>query len=109
MAKCAECGSETELHELGVAVCPACIAKRETFRTGLASLFADLTSARDSYREAIAQLADHLAAHPESSGHPDRAKVIRLKEDAKAAEEKYREVLRLYSEIINRNGGSITT
>ena len=105
MAKCAECGIETELHELGVPICPECIAKRERVHPALAILTVELASARDLYHRAMEEFAQHQATSQHlPKGRPDRVETERLEDKAKAAGEKYWETLRLYSEALRKEG-----
>jgi len=105
MPKCAGCGTETDLHELDVPICPACVAKRERVHSSIASLSAELTLARELYRKAMEEF-DRQAAMcrglPE--GHPDRTVAARLEEKAKTSGEKYWEALRLYSLALQGSG-----
>ena len=98
MPKCAGCGTETDLHELDVPMCPACIAERERLQSSIASLSAELTSARELYRKAMEE-SDHQKAIcrglPER--HPDRTVAAGLEEKAKTSGERYWEALRVYS------------
>jgi len=106
MPKCAGCGTETDLHELDVPICPACVAERERLHSSIASLSAELTSARELYRKAMEEF-DHQEAMcrglPE--GHPDRTLAAHLEEKAKTSGEKYWEALRVYSLALQKSGG----
>ena len=106
MAKCTECGGETELRELGTPVCTACISKRESVHPLLAELSAELPSARDLYRRAMEEFEHHQASSQHRpKGHPDRVEAARLEVIAKTAGEKYWEALRLYGETLRRQSG----
>ena len=106
MPKCAGCGTETDLHELDVPMCPACVAERERLQSSIASLSAELTSARELYRKAMEE-SDHQKAIcrglPER--HPDRTVAAGLEEKAKTSGERYWEALRVYSLALQKAGG----
>ena len=105
MPKCAGCGTETDLHELDVPMCPACVAERERLQSSIASLSAELTSARELYRKAMEE-SDRQKAMcrglPE--GHPDRTVAAGLEEKAKTSGERYWEALRVYSLALQKSG-----
>jgi hypothetical protein len=103
MSKCAECGMETELRELGLPVCTACISKRESLHPLLSSLRADLASARNLYRQALEDFEHHQARHRRfPSPQAERVEAARLEEKARTAGEKYWEALRLYGETLRK-------
>jgi hypothetical protein len=105
MAKCASCGAETELRELDVPICPECIGERERIHPSFATLSAELSSAREFYRQAMEDLErQHNRCRLLSKTHPDRSTTALLEERAKAAGEKYWDLLRMYSEALRRNG-----
>ena len=106
MPKCAGCGTETDLHELDVPLCTACVAKRERFHPSLARLSADLTSARELYRKAMEEFDHHEAMCRDlPKGHPDRTVAARLEEKARTSGERYWEALRVYSLALQKDGG----
>src|SRR5689334_16221688 len=106
MPKCAGCGEETELHELDVPICPACIADREGSRPSLATLRDELASARKRYRQAMAEFERQEAkCRGLPQGHPDRTIAARFEQEAKMAGETYWEALRVYSNAARRDSG----
>jgi hypothetical protein len=106
MPKCVECGAETELHELGVPICPACISERERLHPSLDSLRAEVAAARERYRKAMEEFEHQQAMCRDlPKGHPDRTMAARLEENAKAAGERYWEILRAYSDALRRDSG----
>jgi hypothetical protein len=108
MPKCAGCGTETDLHELDVPICTACVAERERAHPSLARLSAELTSAREFYRKAMEEFDRHEAMCRDlPKGHPDRAMAARLGEKARISGEKYWEALRVYSLALQRGGGKM--
>jgi hypothetical protein len=106
MPKCAGCGAKTDLHELDIPICPACVAERERSHPLLASLSAELTSAREIYRKAMEEFDRYEAiCRGLPKGHPDRAGAARSEEKAKASGERYWEALRVYSLALQKGGG----
>jgi hypothetical protein len=106
MPKCAGCGAETDLHELDVPICPACLADRERFHPSLASLSAELISAREVYRKAMEEFDHHAAmCGGLPKGHPDRTMAARLEEKAKISGKRYWEALRAYSLALRKGVG----
>jgi len=107
MPKCAGCGTETDLHELDVPICPTCVGERERFDRSLSGLNADLASARELYRKAMEEFEHHEAmSRGLPKGHPDRAAGARLEERARTSGEKYWEALRVYSLALRKNNGN---
>ena len=106
MPKCAGCGTQTDLHELNIPMCTACVAERERSHPSLASLSAELTSARELYRKAM-EAFEHQEAMCRAlpKAHPDRAAAARLEEKARISGEKYWEALRVYSLALQKGGG----
>lgn len=91
MANCIECGLETDLHEMGAPICPACLTERERLHPVRASLTADLALARALYFEALEEFERCKAALQDfPSGHPERAK--------------YEEALKLYNQTLRKYG-----
>jgi Zn finger protein HypA/HybF involved in hydrogenase expression len=106
MPKCAGCGTETDLHELDVPICPSCVAERERLHSSIASLSAELTSARELYRKAMEEFNHHEAmCRGLPKGHPDRTVAAHLEEQAKTAGERYWEALRAYGDALRQGGG----
>jgi len=106
MPQCAGCGTETNLQELDVPICPSCVAERERLHPSFAGLNAELTSTRELYRKAMEEFDRHEAmCRGLPVGHPDRAAVARLGEKAKISGEKYWEALRVYSLALQKRGG----
>jgi hypothetical protein len=104
MAKCGRCGAETELYELDIPICPECISEREGIDRPLASLNAELTSARELYRTAMEELEHHqILCRNLPQEYSDRAAGARLQEKANRTGEKYWDLLRAYSEALRRN------
>jgi|GEM_PF-5889386 len=103
MAKCAGCGTETDLHELGVPICPACIAERD--QPSLAGLNSAVITAREVYRKAMADYEHHQARCRDlPKGHPDRIIGAGLEDAAKAAGERYWEALRVLGDALRQEG-----
>jgi hypothetical protein len=106
MPKCAGCGAETDLHELDVPICPACLADRQRFHPSLERLSAEVTSAREVYRKALEEFDHHealCAGLPR--GQPERIVAARLEEKAKISGERYWEALRVYSLALRKGVG----
>lgn len=107
MPKCAGCGTETNLHELDVPICPSCVAERERRQPSIASLTAELASAREIYRKAMEEFDRHEAMCRDlPKGHPNRAVAARLGEEAKICGETYWEALRIYSLALQKGAPS---
>ena len=62
MANCTEGGVETDLHELGAPICPACVTERERLHPVQKTLSADLALARALYCEAMEEFERCKAA-----------------------------------------------
>jgi len=105
MAKCARCGAETELYELDVPTCPACIAEREGTHPSLETLRAEISSAREIYRQAMEKFEQHQAAGRDSSKAPDRTVAGQLEAKAKTAGERYWAALQAYSDALQKGTG----
>jgi NMD protein affecting ribosome stability and mRNA decay len=106
MAICAECGTDTELHELGVPICTSCISKRESLNPLLAGLSVEITHSRDLYFKAMQELAPYQAPGQRlAKGSRHRSEAMRLEDRAKIAGEKYWEALRRYGETLRRETG----
>lgn len=104
MPKCASCGSETDLRELDVPICPACIAERD--QPWLAGLNAGLITAREAYRKALADYEHHQARCRDlPKGHSERMTGAGLEHAAKTAGERYWQALRLYGSALRQEGG----
>ena len=106
MPNCAGCGTQTDLHELNVPICPACIAERELLHPSLSGLNAELTSAREDYRKAMEEFDRYEAmcrGLPE--GHPHKTTAAHLQDKVKTSGEKYWEALRVYSLARQKGGG----
>ncbi len=104
MPKCAGCGTETDLHELDVPICPACISERN--QPSFAGLNAALITAREAYRKAMADYEHHQARCRDlPKGHLDRIVGARLEDAAKAAGERYWETLRVLGDALRRESG----
>jgi hypothetical protein len=104
--KCAGCGTETDLRELDVPICTACVAERERLHPSLASLSAELTSARKLYRKAMEEFdRQEATCRGLPQGHRDRIVAARLEEEAKTTGEKYWEALRVYSLALQNSSG----
>ena len=106
MAKCARCGVETELYDLGVPICPACITGRDGVVPSVDSLRAEVTSAKELYHKAMEEF-EHRQALCRSlpNNHPDRTIAARSEAEAKKAGERYWEALRAYGEAVRRDSG----
>ena len=104
MPKCAGCGAETDLHELDVAICTACVGERERGYSSLARLSAELTSARETYRKAMEEFDRHeLGCRNLPREHPARTVAAGLEEKAKISGERYWEALRVYSLALQKS------
>jgi DNA-binding sugar fermentation-stimulating protein len=102
MANCSRCGGETELYELGVAICPDCITDRERFHPPLQALRTELIAAREGYRQAIVEFENRAIDRDLPAEHPDRNLALILEEQAKVAGERYRKALDEYGEGLQR-------
>jgi hypothetical protein len=103
MPKCAGCGTETDLHELDVPICPSCISERD--QLALDGLNAALYTAREVYRRAMGDYQDHQARFRDlPKGHPQRVIGAGLEDKAKAAGEKYWEALRAIGDTSRGEG-----
>jgi NMD protein affecting ribosome stability and mRNA decay len=103
MAKCVRCGTETELHELAVPICPQCISEPEPMDPAFSALNVQLISAKALYREAMQAFERHeIWCRNLPTQHPDRTTSARLEERAKTAGEKYWDLLRTYGEALRR-------
>jgi len=105
MAKCKRCGAETELYELDVPVCTACVVEREGIHPFVANLSAELNSAREIYRDAMEEFERHQAlCRNLPQEHSGQAVSARLRENAKTAGERYWDLLRAYGEALRKEG-----
>ncbi len=106
MPKCAGCRTETDLLALDLPICTACVAERERFHPSLARLSAELTSAREIYRNAMEQFDRHEAmCQGLPKEHPQRTVAAHVGEKAQIAGGKYWEALRVYSVALQRRRG----
>jgi len=72
----------------------------------LSSLSAEVTSARNVYRQAMKKFDDHKAmCRGLSKGHSDRLTTADLEERVKVSGEKYWEALRIYTLAVRKYGG----
>jgi hypothetical protein len=104
MPKCAGCGKETDLHELDVPICPSCLSERD--QIALDGVNTALVTAREIYCKAMADYQRHQARCRDlPKGHPDRIIAAGLEDKAKAAGERYWEVLRALGDAPQEEGG----
>ena len=91
MPKCSECGTETELHELDIPICPECIAGRALGSADVQVLAAEFASATEFYRTRMADFEKHerLLSDPEWT-------------EVQTAKESYLNALRRYGDALRR-------
>ena len=97
MPKCAECRTETDLHELDIPICPACVTMRGRDGPSILDLAAEFVSAREHYRNRMSEFEkrQHLPSGDNIDGE--------LADDVRAAKENYLNALRVYGDALRRD------